>query len=83
MTTEKNGAHRSDGNHLVDELSEDLDVAIREFLDRHPGTSPHRIHKALEMMERRTGSGRIRRLVPLLALLAAFTVGLTLGLLLG
>jgi ribosomal 50S subunit-associated protein YjgA (DUF615 family) len=68
---------------LVDELSEDLDVAIREFLERNPETSRRRIRQAIRAMEQRERGGPFRRLHPALALLAVFTVGVTLGLMLG
>jgi len=68
---------------LVDELSEDLDVAIREFLERHPCTSARRIRQAIRLLERGTLGGRTRRVAASLALLAAFGLGVVLGLLVG
>jgi len=68
---------------LVDELSEDLDVAVREFLERHPGTSPNRIRTAMRLAERRTRGGRLQRVAPVLALITAFVIGLMFGFVLG
>lgn len=66
----------------VEELREDLDVAIQEFLERHPQTSPRRIREAMRLAER-SACSRDRRMVFGLALLAAFVVGVALGLGLG
>ncbi len=66
----------------VDELREDLDVAIEEFLERHPRTSPRRVRTALRKTERSAGGSRDGRLARALALLAAFAVGLGLGVML-
>lgn len=38
----------------VEELSEDIKVAILEFLERYPGTSSEEIRQAMQLAERRT-----------------------------
>ena len=71
---------------LVDELHEDLDVAIREFLERHPSTSNSRVRKAIRLVERGLPGGRARgegAIIALFALLTAFGVGVVLGFLVG
>lgn len=68
---------------LVDELNEDLDVAIREFSDRHPSTSARRVRQALRLVERGLPGRRTRRVAAFFAMLAAFGVGVVLGLLVG
>jgi hypothetical protein len=68
---------------LVTELSEDLDVAIREFLERHPSTGARRVRQAIHRVERGLPGGRTRRVAALFAMLAAFGVGVVLGLLVG
>ena len=82
MTTAEDDPSSTGRKHLVAELSEDLDVAIREFLERNPGTSPQRIRSAMRRVERRTVGGRLRGAAAL-ACLAAFVVGMTIGLMLG
>jgi len=68
---------------LVDELSEDLDVAVREFLERHPSTSTRRVRQAVHRMERGFHGGRARLVVAFLAMLVACAVGVVLGLSIG
>jgi len=70
-------------NRLVDELAEDIDVAIREFLERYPGTSPSGVRQAIRLVERRTYGGRVRPARRALAILALLGSGVILGLLLG
>lgn len=67
---------------LVDELSEDLDVAIREFLERHPSTSTRQVRRAILRMERGLHGSRTRRVAALFAMLVVFGVGVVLGFLL-
>lgn len=83
MTAATRHPAASGRNHVVDELSEDLDVAIREFLERYPGTSPQRIRTAMRLAERRNDGGRFGRAAPAIALIAVFVVGIALGLMLG
>jgi len=68
---------------LVEDLHEDLDVAIREFLDRHPCAGTRRVRQAIRIVERGLPGGRVRRLAALLAQLAVFVAGLVLGLSVG
>jgi hypothetical protein len=82
MTAEAKGPAPSGRSNPVEELSEDLDVAIGEFLERHPRTSPRRIRQAIQLVERRADGGLVRRVAPGLALLAALVVGVVLGLIL-
>ena len=57
----------------VRELAVDIEVAIREFLERHPRTSPSEIRHAMRIAARRTGVpvlgrwivGRVKRAVDL------------------
>jgi hypothetical protein len=65
----------------VDELSEDIDVAILEFVERHPDTGPRRIRQAMRLLERR--SDNRRRVASALSLLGAFVGGMSLALVLG
>jgi len=67
----------------VDELCEDIDVAIREFLERYPQTDRRRIRQAIRRVERSADGGSMRWLAAVLSLLAAVAVGLALGLALG
>lgn len=83
MTAAANDSTRSRRPRLVDELSEDLDVAIREFLERNPRASARRIRQAIRLVERRTDGGPLRRVAAALVVLAAFAIGVALGLLLG
>lgn len=83
MKTGASGAAQPRQHHLVAELSEDLDVAIREFLERHPGTSACRIRQAIRLLERDQPGGGTRRLAVLFAVSAVFAVGLVLGMLVG
>ncbi len=68
---------------LVNELTEDLDVAIREFLERHPSTSTGRVRQAIRRVERGLHGGRIRRVAAVVAMLVAFAMGVALGLAVG
>lgn len=43
----------SETRRPVQELGEDLAVAILEYLDRHPHTSTREIHRALRLVKRR------------------------------
>jgi len=62
----------------IEELHEDIEVAIQEFLDRHPQTSPQQIRHALLMVGR--GAYRVDRRAPrLLALTMLFLLGVGLG----
>ena len=66
----------------VDELREDLDVAIQEYLERHPNTPARHIRQALRLTERSAVGARDPRTILGLVLLTAFVGGLALGLLL-
>jgi hypothetical protein len=68
---------------LVNELTEDLDVAIREFLERHPSTSTRRVRQAIQRVERGLHGGGTRRVAALVAMLVAFALGVVLGLSVG
>jgi hypothetical protein len=83
MAEETKDRSRRGRPRLVDDLHEDLDVAIREFLERHPSTGARRIHQGIRLAERGLPGGRTRRVAALLALLAAFGAGVALGLLVG
>lgn len=83
MTTASELSTRSVRATVVDELSEDLDVAIREFLERHPHTSRRRIRQAIRLVERQAIAGPLHRVTPAVALLAAFAAGMAFGLTLG
>lgn len=83
MKTGVSGAAPQRPHDLVAELSEDLDVAVREFLERHPGTSACRVRQAIRHLERGQPGGRTRRLAALFAVLAVFAAGLVLGMLVG
>jgi len=63
----------------VEELGEDLVVAIREFSERHPGTEPREIRQALHLVASQTPGGRPRFGSPLTTLVA-FGAGLVVGL---
>ena len=76
-----NDASHGTRTRLVDELDEDLVVAIREFTERHPAAEPSEVRRALRMVERRTDGWR-PRLGWVLALLGAFGSGVGLGLML-
>jgi len=71
----------ADRNQLVGELSEDLAVAIQEFVERHPHSEPRRIRRALRLVERQLGVGW-PRVGPMLRLAAAFVAGWVTGALL-
>jgi hypothetical protein len=43
----------SGASRHVQELSEDIRVAILEFLERHPGTSSDVVRQAMRLVERR------------------------------
>lgn len=62
----------------IEELSEDIDVAIREFLERHPRTSSRQIRAAA-----RVAGGHVRgpdRLVErVLTGVIAFLLGIAVG----
>jgi hypothetical protein len=62
----------------IDELSEDIDVAIREFLERHPRTNPEQIRRAMRVVEGEAceADGRARWV---LALALAFLLGVGFG----
>jgi hypothetical protein len=62
----------------VDELSEDIDVAIREFLERHPRTNPEQIRRAMRVVGR-DACGADRRTRRAFALAMAFLLGVGLG----
>jgi len=62
----------------IEELSEDIDVAIWEFLERHPRTNPQQIRRAVRCA-RRDACGADRRVTRVLALVIAFLLGLGLG----
>jgi len=78
MTAVTEDRARPDRHELADELCEDLDVAIREFLERNPYTSSSAIRMALRLAEQRAG-GRIRRVAPGLTALAVFVIGFAIG----
>lgn len=62
----------------VEELSEDIDVAIREFLERHPHTNAAQIRKAMLVAGRgvcRSDAGARRAI----GLVGAFVLGAVLG----
>ena len=67
-------------SRLVDELAEDLVVAIREFSERHPDTEPRRIRRALRLVERGMQGRRLRHLGSAVALLVALLSGVAVGL---
>jgi hypothetical protein len=83
MTAVAKDPTETDRQHLVDELSEDLDVAIREFLERNPRTGSPAIRKAIRLAGRRADGGALRRAAPFFAVLAALVLGFVLGLWLG
>lgn len=83
MTATAKDPPRSGASRQVDELSEDLEVAIREFLERNPDTSSRSIRQALSRVEWCADNETMRRAARVLALLAAFAVGLSLGLAFG
>lgn len=62
----------------VEELSEDIDVAIREFLERHPHTRARQIQRAM-LVAGRGACGPDRRARRALALVLAFLVGAGFG----
>jgi hypothetical protein len=62
----------------IEELSEDIDVAIREFLERHPHTNPHQIRRAM-LVVGRDACGAGRRAPRVLGLVIAFLLGVGLG----
>jgi hypothetical protein len=43
----------------VRELSEDIEVAIREFLERHPRTSAAEIRRAMRIAGQNTGASAL------------------------
>ena len=83
MNSEANDQESRRFSPQVKELGEDLDIAIREFLERHPRTRDRRIRQALRLAERNVGGKWERRFVGALALLAAFLVGAGLGVVFG
>jgi hypothetical protein len=62
----------------VEELCEDIDVAIQEFLERHPRTNPQQIRRAMRVVGR-DACGADRRGRRVLALAMAFLLGVGLG----
>lgn len=65
---------------LVEELAEDITVAIREFTERHPDTPSGRIGRALRLVEWQAEGQWLHRLGWAVALLAALLSGVVAGL---
>jgi len=80
--------HRQIGSReswRANELGEDLKVAIEEFLERHPDTSPSEICEAMRIAVEQAGAWRARRrwillLVALAVAVTAVVAGLVLAL---
>lgn len=62
----------------IEELSEDIDVAIREFLERHPHTNPQQVQQAMLVVER-DACGAGRRAPRIREMFVAFLLGFGAG----
>lgn len=62
----------------IEELSEDIDVAIREFLERHPHTKARQVREAM-LVAGPDACGRERRARRALAFVLVFLLGAGLG----
>ena len=58
LVTTRHGRHTR-------ELSEDIDVAIEEFLERQPGASRQEILQAIRLTRKGRSGGRLRKLLDL------------------
>lgn len=65
-------------SNRIEELCEDIDVAILEFLERHPHTDRRQIREALRVVGRRA-CGAERRARRALAIVLVFMLGTGLG----
>ncbi len=78
MSGASKGPGTMKSSERIEELSEDIDVAIREFLERHPHTNPQQIRRAVQCVGR-DACGADRRAPRVLALVIALLLGVGLG----